>query len=128
RSFPPDSFTAVVEQALAARSVAVADGVQTICEAVPRVVAPDGAPSVIAMFAPLWVIVELVKLTDAVTCPVLPRLTLPSGSCVVLAESQIWTLSLPAPPSIRRRVTVVAVPAQPFRIELGSIVSLYVNV
>ncbi len=74
--------------------------------------------------APLCVIVEPVKLTDAVTYPVPPRLTLPSGSCVVLAASQIWTLSLPAPPSIRRRVTDVPVPVQPLWIELGSMVSL----
>ena len=52
---------------------------------------------------------------------------MPRGSCEVFAAFQIWTLSLPAPPSTSRRVTVVAAPVQPARTEFASMVSLNVN-
>jgi hypothetical protein len=124
----PDSFAAVVEQALPARSVAVADGVQVILDGFALLVAPDAVPSVTVMLDPLSVIVEPVKVTVAVTWAVLPRLTVPRGSCVVFAAFQISTLSFPAPPLTRRRVIVVAPPVQLARIESASTVSLKVNV
>jgi hypothetical protein len=65
-SAAPDSFAVAAEQAFPARSNAEAEGVQTIVAAALAVlVLPLAVPRVMVIALPLWVIVELVKLTVA---------------------------------------------------------------